>query len=47
MKNFTRARGNSEKSFIYIPKEERVDGIESMHSVGQLMRSFKGVFEGE
>jgi hypothetical protein len=28
MKNFTRARGNSEKSFIYFPKEERVDGIE-------------------
>jgi hypothetical protein len=34
MKNFTRARGNSEKSFIYFPKEERVDGIENIHSVG-------------
>jgi hypothetical protein len=30
MKNFTRARGNSDKSFIYFPKKERVDGIESI-----------------
>jgi hypothetical protein len=33
MKSFTRARGNSEKSFISFPKEERVDGIKSIHSV--------------